>query len=160
MEILHTPWRRKYVISARDYPGCPFCDLLAAKGSDQDRFILHRADTAFLVLNIYPYTPGHLMAVPFRHVSSTEDLKPGQLLELLNLCRLAEKILRRAYGCRCVHAGANLGQAAGAGVLGHLHFHIVARPEDPLWERCRRDSEPPESLEETFRRLQEALATF
>ena len=160
MQILHTPWRKEYVVATQNQEGCVFCDLLASEKDDQTHFILHRGKTAFLVLNIYPYTPGHLMAVPYRHIASTAELKPDELPELLHLCQLGEKLLRRTYGCRSVHTGANLGRAAGAGVPGHMHFHIVAWPEDPLWERCQGQMEPGETLEETFRQLRETHSSL
>ena len=160
MEILHTPWRREFVVAARDYEGCLFCNLLAADKPDTNKLILHRAAHAFLILNAYPYTPGHLMAVPYRHAARTTDLAPEELREALDLCCLGEKLLRRAYGCLKVHGGANLGAAAGAGVPGHLHFHIVAQPAGPLWERCKSGDAPPESLEQTHRRLRQILAAM
>ncbi len=157
MEILHTPWRRKYVVSARDYEGCLFCDLLAPVGDDEARYILQRSATACLMLNTYPYTPGHLMAVPMRHASSTREMPREEWMELLELCRRGEWLLRRAYGCRSVHIGANLGAAAGAGVPEHLHFHVVAWPEEPLWSQCRTAADAPESLADSYRRLRELL---
>ncbi len=153
LEILHTPWRRKYVVSARETEGCVFCDLLSDKRSEKERLILHRGKSGFLMLNLYPYTPGHLMAIPYRHLSSTIEIESNELGELMELCCLGERLLRRAYGCRSIHIGANLGEAAGAGVPGHLHFHIVAWPEQPLWEACKNDTRPPEAVQETYKRL-------
>ncbi len=157
MEILHTPWRRPYVLGARSTQGCLFCDLLAANGRDAEPSILRRARRACLMLNAFPYTPGHMMAVPYRHAPRLEDLPQDELVELLHLAQLAERLLRRSYGCRAVHVGANLGAAAGAGVPEHLHLHIVARPESPLWERCAEAAAAPESLAQSRARLQAAL---
>ncbi len=160
LQILHTPWRRAYVAKAMKTAGCIFCDLLATNKTDAERYILKRGERAFLILNIYPYTPGHLMAVPYRHVAHLGDLEAEELPELFRLSQLAERLLRRAYGCRSVHTGANLGRAAGAGVPDHLHFHSVAWPEDPLWETCCVAGRPPESIDETYRRFCEILATM
>jgi ATP adenylyltransferase len=158
MEILHTPWRRTYVLGARSTPGCLFCGLLAEPCRDDELFILRREPHGCLMLNAYPYTPGHMMAIPYRHAPGLADLPHGELLELLQLAQLAERLLRRAYGCRAVHIGANLGAAAGAGVPEHLHLHIVARPESPLWDRCAEAVATPETLSTTRARLEAALA--
>jgi len=157
MEILHTPWRRAYVLSARDHQGCLFCSLLSEPGPNAGRWILRRAPRSSLMLNAYPYTPGHMMAVPHRHASALGELPQEELLELLELSQLAERLLRRCYGCRSVHIGANLGAAAGAGVPEHVHLHIVARPESPLWERCGASLEAPEAMATTWQRLRAAL---
>lgn len=157
MEILHTPWRREYVVSARDYRGCLFCNILEEDTPDRDRFILKRGRHAMLMLNAFPYTPGHMMAVPYRHLSEGTALSPEEFTELLELAGLGERLLRRCYGCRSVHGGANLGSAAGAGVPGHLHLHVIARPESPLYERCQQAHEPPEPVEETYARLHAVL---
>jgi len=153
IEILHTPWRRKYVVGARETDGCVFCNLLEDDRTDQQRYILCRSEIGFLLLNLYPYTPGHLMAIPYRHLASTLELEAKELVKLMTLCRLGERLLRRAYGCRSIHVGANLGEAAGAGVPGHLHFHIVAWPQQPLWDNCKSEEEAPESVSETYERL-------
>ncbi|MCK4412871.1 MAG: HIT domain-containing protein [Candidatus Eisenbacteria sp.] len=158
MDILTTPWRMAYILAARSQSGCIFCDLLAREGSDAERFILERREHAFLVLNIYPYTPGHLLAVPYRHTALVNELTSEELAELFALCQTAERLLRRAYGCRSVHTGANLGRAAGAGVPDHLHFHIVAWPEGELRERWDGAESLPESLEQTYQRLMAARA--
>ncbi len=157
MEILHTPWRRKYVVSARDYRGCLFCNILSDETPDRERFILKRGQHVLLMLNAFPYTPGHLMAVPYRHLAKSTALEADEFAELFDLADLGERLLRRCYGCRSVHVGANLGRAAGAGVPDHLHLHVVARPESPLYERCQQAHEPPEAVEETYSRMREAL---
>ncbi len=160
MEILHTPWRRSYVVNARRYEGCLFCNLLAQDADEPLSHILHRGGEAYLMLNAYPYTPGHLMAVPLQHGGRLADFSPAQIHELMSLAQLGERLLRRAYGCRRVHVGANLGSAAGAGVPEHLHLHVVARPESPLWERCAQESDSPEPVTETLSRLRAVLATL
>jgi ATP adenylyltransferase len=157
MKILSTPWRMAYIQRSRQETGCLFCDLLADPRTDAERFILHRARRSFLVLNIYPYTPGHLMVVPYAHAATLGALEEGDLDEMLALCQLGERLLRRAYGCRSIHAGANLGQAAGAGVPEHVHFHVVAWPEGELWERCTTAETLPEHLETTYDRFVKLL---
>lgn len=157
MDILHTPWRREYVVSAREYEGCLFCNILADERTDEQRRILLRGDHTFLILNTYPYTPGHVMAVPYRHLARTTELEPTEFAELLRFAQLGERLLRRCYGCRSVHGGANLGIEAGAGVPGHLHLHMIAWPEAPLYDACQGADGPPETIEETYRLLHHAL---
>jgi len=158
MEILTTPWRMDYILHTRDEDGCIFCRLLARQAPDEKRFILRRGAECFLVLNIYPYTPGHLLAVPRRHAAAIGELSPPELAELLGFCQLGERLLRRTMGCRSIHTGANLGRAAGAGVPEHVHFHIVAWPEGELWKQWAAAATLPEALEKTYRRLAGALA--
>ncbi|MFH1144180.1 MAG: HIT domain-containing protein [Candidatus Eisenbacteria bacterium] len=157
MEILTTPWRMDYIQQARDEQGCIFCNLLARQASDAELYVLRRGEHAFLVLNIFPYTPGHLLAVPYHHAAHISDLSPAQLAEVLAFCQIGERLLRRTMGCRSIHTGANLGRAAGAGVPEHVHFHVVAWPEQELWKRWESAAELPEALEQTYRRLAEAL---
>ena len=158
MEILTTPWRMKYIEQTHREQGCTFCNLLARQASDEERYILRRGARAFLVLNVYPYTPGHLLAVPYRHSGTIAALEPVELEELLAFCQLGERALRRTLGCRSIHTGANLGRAAGAGIPQHVHFHVVAWPEGELWKRWEAASELPETLEQTYRRIAAALA--
>jgi len=157
MEIIATPWRMAYIEGASGSDDCAFCKLLAAPGSDAERAIVHRGEQAFLVMNIYPYTPGHLLAVPYQHAASPGALPPGAHAELLSLCRLGELLLRRAFSCRSVHVGANLGRLAGAGVPDHVHYHIVAWPDGEVWDRCCAALMMPESIADTRARLASLL---
>lgn len=157
MQFLATPWRMAYIEQARDDEGCPFCRLLTDGRDDGARFVLRRGERAFLVMNIYPYTPGHLLAVPYAHAPSPAALPAETHAELLDLCDLAERLLRRAFGCRSVHVGANLGRAAGAGVPDHVHYHIVGWPEGEVWEQCCAATGLPESLEATYGRFRSLL---
>jgi len=157
MQILATPWRMEYIARTQKGEGCVFCDLLAASHADEVSFILHREREAFLILNVYPYTPGHLMAVPYRHAPSLRELAADEIDALFRLAQQGERLLRRAYGCRSVQIGANLGRAAGAGVPGHVHLHVVAWPESGLWERWAEAETLPEALPETYTRLRQIL---
>jgi ATP adenylyltransferase len=157
MRILSTPWRMAYIKRDQRGEGCIFCGLLTDARTDEERFILHREAEAFLVLNIYPYTPGHLMAVPYRHAAGLGGLSASELEALLRLAQLGERALRRSFGCRSVHVGANIGRAAGAGVPGHVHLHVVGWPERGLWERWADAQAPPETLRETYARLRASL---
>ena len=107
--------------------GCLFCGQLEA--SDADVHIVHRGQLCFVVLNRYPYNNGHLMVVPNAHVSSLEDLDSESVQELITLTQLSLRVLRQAYGPSGFNVGMNIGEAAGAGVAGHIHLHVV-----PRWE--------------------------
>ena len=127
MEHLWSPWRLAYVTdtSRPREQGCIFC---AAIGADTPSpLILHRGRTCFVILNLYPYNNGHLMVVPNRHVGTLAAATPDELHELMALSRTAEMALTEAYQPHGMNMGMNLGRPAGAGVLDHLHVHLVPR---------------------------------
>lgn len=105
--------------------GCIFCDAVDAAG--QSPLLVYRGTTCYVILNLYPYNNGHLMVVPNRHVATLAAATPGELGELMALTRIAEMALAEAYQPHGLNVGINLGKAAGAGVLDHLHVHIVPR---------------------------------
>lgn len=125
MERLFSPWRLDYVTatSGESPGGCIFCAALTAN----DALILHRAAHTFVILNLYPYNNGHLMVVPNRHVARLADARPEELSELIAMTRLAEMAITEAYAPHGLNMGLNLGKPAGAGVLDHLHVHVVPR---------------------------------
>jgi ATP adenylyltransferase len=126
MERLWTPWRLAYVTNAgAEQNGCIFCDALARV--DDEPLIVHRAERTFVILNKYPYNNGHLMVVPHRHVGRLADLDAAELLEFATLAQLAERALGEAYAAHGFNMGLNLGKPAGAGVLDHVHLHVVPR---------------------------------
>ena len=104
---------------------CLFCAQLEA--SDADVHIVYRGRNCFVVLNRYPYNNGHVMVVPNAHVSSLEDLDSEAAQELMMLAQLSLRVLRQAYDPNGFNVGMNIGEAAGAGVAGHIHLHIVPR---------------------------------
>ena len=106
-------------------PGCVFCD--AASGSEQTDLIVFQGATCFVILNLYPYNNGHLMVVPNRHIARLADAEPAELFELIELTRRAEVVLTDAYAPHGLNMGINLGKPAGAGVLDHVHLHVVPR---------------------------------
>ncbi len=106
--------------------GCVFCDVQLASTA-QSSLIVHSGRTCFVILNLYPYNSGHLMVVPNRHVGSLVSASSGELTELIELTRIAEAALTEAYAPQGMNMGINLGKPAGAGVLDHLHMHIVPR---------------------------------
>lgn len=126
MQRLWTPWRYGYVAGGAPAPGCPFC-VLPARGDDVSSLILHRGERAYVVLNAFPYSPGHLMAVPFEHGDDLAALDDDTADEVWSLGRRAVGILRETLGCGGVNLGMNLWAAGGAGIADHLHLHAVPR---------------------------------
>ena len=129
MKRLWAPWRLEYVtgVTTDEPPACVFCAALDP--AQPSEHLIHRGARAFVILNKYPYNNGHLMVVPIRHVARMADTAPEELTELIALTRLAEMALTEAYGAHGINVGMNLGRTAGAGVVGHLHVHVV-----PRWE--------------------------
>jgi ATP adenylyltransferase len=103
-----------------------FCSL-KEDGDDEQRFILHRAEHNFVVLNIYPYISGHLLIVPYLHVGELDEAPKEATDELMDLTKRSQTILRETYRPHGFNLGMNLGRAAGAGVAGHIHLHIMPR---------------------------------
>jgi ATP adenylyltransferase len=113
------------VTGTTDAGGCIFCDAWAAPAHDS--LIVFRGRQAFVILNLYPYNNGHLMIVPVRHVATLAGLTSAELVEVAELTRRAEMALQQAYQPNGINVGINLGRSAGAGVLDHLHVHLVPR---------------------------------
>lgn len=128
MERLWTPWRMAYIrqASAGEQDGCIFCDL-PAKNADEETYILARGEGTFVILNAYPYNPGHLMVAPYRHVGKYEELTPAELAETMAFVGVAVRALKDASAAQGFNLGMNLGQVAGAGIADHLHMHLVPR---------------------------------
>ena len=128
MKNLWAPWRKDYVGGKQKTPGCFLCrSLKASQKKDKDNYILLRSQTAFIVLNRFPYTNGHLMVVPSRHVSTLEKLNDNESLDLLRQLDLALDLLKKVFRPHGFNVGLNLGQMGGAGVPGHIHIHAVPR---------------------------------
>jgi ATP adenylyltransferase len=125
MERLFSPWRHSYVTRAEDSPGCVFC--IAKTIDDGRRLIVHEGQLAYVILNKFPYNAGHVMVVPHRHVAQLALLEKAELTEMAVLTQLSEKVLTEAYGPQGINVGMNLGRPAGAGIVDHLHIHLVPR---------------------------------
>jgi ATP adenylyltransferase len=121
-----TPWRMDYISGGPRETGCVFCNRLHGH-DDRAALILHRGAGCFVIMNLFPYSTGHLMIVPNDHVAAPEDARPGALREMADLLPTCVAALRRAMHCDGFNVGMNLGAAAGAGVADHLHEHIVPR---------------------------------
>lgn len=157
MKQLFTPWRMEYILSAKQ-PGCVFCNMLEAQ-DDRSLLILRRGQRAFLVLNKYPYNNGHLMAIPYRHVDTLEDLAPEELADVMALTILGMRALRQVLRPEGFNVGANVGAVAGAGVKSHVHIHVVPRWEgDTNFMSVFGDTRViPQTLSETYDQLLAAL---
>ncbi len=125
MERLWAPWRIEYVRMEK-MEECIFCKF-PKEDRDEENLILHRGKYAFIIMNNYPYNPGHLMVAPYRHVANFEDLKGDEVLELYALTSLAIKAIKNAMKPQGFNIGINIGRVAGAGIEGHVHVHIVPR---------------------------------
>jgi ATP adenylyltransferase len=158
MDYLWTPWRYAYVTAAEKTSGCIFCDLPRA-GDDAKVRIVHRGQSCYIVLNTYPYTPGHVMIVPFAHLDELQKLPPATAHEMMDLSQRMEKVLRHLYTPDGVNLGMNIGKAAGAGVAGHVHMHVLPRwVADANFVSVVGETRIlPETLEMTYGRIKGAL---
>ncbi len=157
MDRLWSPWRYRYISAsetAPDRPACVFCSKLLA-GDDRAALIVHRARHNAVILNLYPYTSGHLMVVPYAHVPTLEACPAEVLSELILLAQQAEARLRAEYRCEGLNIGFNIGASAGAGVAGHLHLHLVPRwtGDANFMTTVGETRVLPEELPDTYRRL-------
>ena len=125
MKSVWAPWRISYILSKKQ-KGCIFC-IKKTSGYKKRNYILAESKHSFVILNKYPYTAGHLMVVPKKHIPDLESLKDEELTDFFTLVRSASIALKKAIKPEGLNIGANLGKAAGAGIEAHLHFHIVAR---------------------------------
>src|SRR5262245_24127777 len=126
MDHIWSPWRYQYVTRAAPSGGCVFCDKAAA-ADDAEALIVHRAKLNYIVLNLYPYTNGHVMIVPYQHVDSLAGVDADAAQEMMDLTRKTETVLRQLYNPPGINIGMNLGASAGAGVSGHIHLHLLPR---------------------------------
>jgi ATP adenylyltransferase len=125
MERIWSPWRHAYVTRSEDSSGCVFC--IARTIGDGRQLIVHEGQLAYVILNKFPYNAGHLMVVPHRHVAQLALLEKDELTEMAVLTQLSEKVLTEAYAPQGINVGMNLGRPAGAGIVDHLHIHLVPR---------------------------------
>jgi ATP adenylyltransferase len=157
---LWAPWRLEYVKGERRDEGCIFC-LAAEAGpaEDEARYVLHRGERCFAMLNAFPYNSGHLMVSPRRHVASLEDLDDDEALELMALARRALRAVRGAYDPDGFNLGVNEGEVAGAGFAGHVHLHVVPRwAADSNFMAVTGDTRVlPQSLEDSYAALREGF---
>ena len=124
---IYAPWRAEYILGPKEKE-CVFCRMAGEK-RDSENYIVHRAAHCFVVLNRYPYTSGHLMVVPYRHLSELEALSGAELSEMMSLAQRVVAAQKRESSPQGFNVGFNLGRPAGAGIEEHIHLHVV-----PRWE--------------------------
>jgi ATP adenylyltransferase len=156
MKHIWSPWRRKYIEGHGSAVGCIFCDALGQ--SDEEALIVARGQRAFVILNRYPYTGGHLMIVPHDHVDTIEKLSEETWTEMFALTKTALAALRSAYRAKAFNLGVNIGEPAGAGVADHAHLHVVPRwsGDTNFMSVLGQVRVMPESLEDTWKKLRGA----
>jgi ATP adenylyltransferase len=161
MDYLWTPWRYAYVTAGDKTTGCIFCDLPKA-GDDAKAHIVHRGQHCYVVLNTYPYTPGHVMVVPFAHLNELQKLPMAAAHEMMELSQQMERVLRQLYKPDGLNLGMNIGKAAGAGVAGHIHMHVLPRwVADANFVSVVGETRIlPETLEQTYVRIRSALKSL
>ena len=160
MDYLWTPWRYAYVSAAEKTTVCVFCDGVKA-GDDAKTLIVYRGRQCFIILNAYPYTPGHVMVVPYAHLDELRKLPPEAAGEMMVLSQRMETVLRELYRPDGINLGMNIGKAAGAGIAGHIHMHILPRwiADANFMSVVGETRVLPETLEETWKRMRTALKT-
>ncbi len=119
------PWREGFILGKKE-KGCIFCRRIKRK-KDKPDLILYRGKKNIVIMNLYPYTSGHLMVVPYRHIAELSDLAPEESAEMVELAARATSAMKKTMRPEGFNLGMNLGRAAGAGVAGHLHLHVVPR---------------------------------
>jgi ATP adenylyltransferase len=160
MDYLWTPWRYSYIIDAAKADtnnACIFCEL--PKLPDKEARIVHRAQHCYVILNSFPYTSGHVMVVPFAHLDELKKLTSAAAAEMMALCQEMERVLRQVYLPDGINLGMNIGRAAGAGVAGHVHMHVLPRwVGDTNFMTVTGESRVlPEALEVTYERIRAAM---
>jgi ATP adenylyltransferase len=158
MDYLWTPWRYAYISTAEKASTCVFCDAVQA-GDAAKVLIVHRGQHCFVILNAYPYTPGHVMIVPYAHLDELRKLPPEAASEMMALSQRMESVLRDLYHPDGINLGMNIGKAAGAGIAGHIHMHVLPRwvADANFMSVVGETRVLPETLDETWKRMTQAL---
>ena len=155
MERMWAPWRIEYIQMEKP-DGCILCDK-PQENNDAENYILYRGQKNFVILNAYPYNPGHLMITPYRHTALFEELTDEELREHFEIVRRCTKILREVFDPDGFNLGINLGKVAGAGIDDHFHTHIVPRWQgDTNFTPVIADTKViPEALADTYQKLKD-----
>ena len=161
MDYIWSPWRFQYMaeVTQGKQPECFFCAAVKST-HDEETLVVYRGKKAFVILNRYPYTSGHVMIVPYAHVAELNLCDPEALKEMMELAQRLEAAFRTNYGPDGMNLGMNLGKAAGAGVAGHLHLHMLPRwiGDTNFMTVTGETRVQPEELQTTFEKLSKALA--
>ncbi|HEY7334611.1 MAG TPA: HIT domain-containing protein [Bryobacteraceae bacterium] len=158
MDRLWSPWRYRYVSSGAPKDVCLFCAKTAAS-DDRENYIVLRAEHNFILLNLYPYTSGHLMIAPYAHIATLEQAERATLDEMMRLTARCEEALREIYKPDGINLGMNIGACAGAGVAGHIHMHVLPRwcGDASFITTVGETRVLPEDLGTTWEKLRDAL---
>ena len=161
MDYLWTPWRYQYMsqVTSGKQPDCIFCEALA-RNNDAETLIVQRGAKSFIILNRFPYTSGHVMIVPYAHVAELNLCDAATLDEMMHSAQRVEAAFRADYKPDGMNLGMNLGRAAGAGVVGHLHLHALPRwiGDSNFMTVTSETRVHPEELQITYQRLSKALS--
>lgn len=154
MDYLWSPWRYQYIANIKNTRACVFC-VGESVEYDEEKFILFRGKYNFVILNIFPYTTGHLLISPYQHLSDFSDCSPRQITEMMDLAGQGKLAIERNYHPDGFNLGMNLGKCAGAGVEHHLHFHVVPRwiGDANFMSIVGESRVLPEALDVTFQKL-------
>jgi ATP adenylyltransferase len=159
MDFVWSPWRYDYLASAgKKSPSCVFC-LDEDRSHDAERLIVFRGSNNFVILNLFPYTSGHVMVAPYEHLDTIAVAKAEQLSEMMQLAQRCIGALQKLYRPEGFNIGMNLGQAAGAGIREHFHLHVVPRwiGDANFMSIVGETRVLPEELAQTYQRLKSAL---
>ena len=159
MDYLWTPWRYAYVSATDKAARCVFCDA-ARENDDAKSFIVFRGEHCFVILNTFPYTPGHVMVVPYAHLDELQKLPTPAANEMIALSQRMETVLRELYHPDGINLGMNIGKAAGAGIAGHIHMHVLPRwvGDSSFITTVGETRVVPEELSVTYAKLSRAFA--
>jgi len=155
MKRIWSPWRMKYIKENSSHPECPFCKAIS-EGDDQENLVVYRGKYAFVMLNRYPYTTGHILVLPYIHQEKMSEFDPKARSEMIELVNQAGQVLELVYKPEGLNVGLNLGMAAGAGIPKHLHWHIVPRwmGDTNFITTVGNVRVLPESLEDSYQKIQ------
>lgn len=163
MERLWSPWRNAYIAATgadqSQTGSCVFCQAARNPGDDEKNFVLHRGEHNFVILNLYPYITGHLMIAPYEHRGEFDSAPKQSTDEMMDLAKRAQAALRGVYHPQGFNVGMNLGHAAGAGIVDHIHMHLMPRwvGDTNFMSTVAETRVLPEDLPTTYRKL---LANF
>ena len=163
MDVLWSPWRYDYITGdagpSNPDLGCVFCNILNNPATDEEKFILKRAGYNFVILNIFPYSTGHLMIVPFEHIADLDKADKQTTDEMMDLTKRCQTALGDVYSPQGFNMGLNIGKAAGAGVASHFHMHVLPRwiGDSNFMTAIGETRTMPESLETTYLKLKDKL---
>jgi ATP adenylyltransferase len=159
MDHLWTPWRYAYIAKNESPSACIFCEKAAAN-QDEENLIVFRGRLNFVLLNLFPYTNGHLMIAPYKHAALLSEAGDDVLTEMMILTRTAEDHIRAIYKPEGLNMGLNIGKCAGAGVAGHIHMHVLPRwtGDANFMSTIGETRVMPEDLATTYKKLRSAFA--